>query len=623
MTTTGTAQANGIDIAYETFGEPSDEPVLLVMGLGGQLIAWPMEFCEDLASRGCYVIRFDNRDVGLSTHLSDAPEPDLMAAFMGDLSSAAYTLDDMAEDAFGLLDALEVPTAHVIGMSLGGMIAQTMAIRRPDRLRSLTSIMSTHDPALSNPTPQAQAALMTSPPSSRDEAVEQAVAAGRVLASAANPLDEEWMREVAGQSWDRAADPVGVLRQTMAVYASGTRTDALRDLAVPTLVIHGADDPLINVAAGRSTADLIPEARLVVLPGMGHGLPRALWPTIIETIAGHVVGSGDAASDSLGDAGTVADADSAPESPSGSSAGSDPAQHAFTDADGVEVAYRAWPVASARGAVVIAHGASEHAGRYARFAGVLNDAGWSVFAPDHRGHGGTAQSTGKGVIGPRAMQGVLDDFDHLVRLARDTASGGPVVVFGHSMGSIVALRYAQTRSDSLDALVLSGPIGVMNGVDDVIPQLEGAVAAGMGETPLDALGSFNESFEPARTPYDWLSRDEVEVDKYIADPLCGDDVPLTLGWMLAMSQALRDGALEVANLRDGLPVLVVAGDRDPVSDFTAQARVLTQLMRDHGLPVEENYYPGARHELLNEVNRDAVHGDILRWLDEVGGSRDV
>ncbi|MEO9140203.1 MAG: alpha/beta fold hydrolase [Jatrophihabitans sp.] len=587
-TTTGTVPANGIEIAYETLGDPGGHPVLLIMGLGGQLIAWPDRFCEDLAARGCYVIRFDNRDVGASTHFHEAPMPNLMAAFMGDLSTATYTLDDMAQDAFGLLDALEVSAAHVVGMSLGGMIAQAMAIRSPDRVLSLTSIMSTPDPALSNPTPQAQAALMTPLPSSRDEAVEQAVVAGRVVASPANPLDEEWMREVAGRSWDRAPDPVGIMRQTMAVYASGARTDALRELPVRTLVIHGADDPLINVAAGRLTAELIPDARLVVLPGMGHDLPQALWPQLIDEIAGHVAGEGSAV----------------------------PELERFTDADGVEVAFRTWPVADARGAVVLAHGASEHSGRYARFAGALNDAGWTVLAPDHRGHGATADATGKGVIGPRAMQGVLDDFDHVVGLARE-ASDGSVVVFGHSLGSIVALRYAQTHPDSLDALALSGPIGVMDGVEEMVPQLQGAVAAGMGETPMDALGGFNAAFEPARTPYDWLSRDEAEVDKYLADPLCGEGVPLTLGWMLAMSEALRDGALEVGRLRPGLPVLLVAGDRDPVSNFTAQARALTGLMREAGLPVEEHYYPGARHEVLNETNREAVQDDVVAWLNGV------
>jgi pimeloyl-ACP methyl ester carboxylesterase len=288
---TGTTAANGMEIAYETFGKATDEPVLLIMGLGGQMIAWPEGFCTELVSRGCHVVRFDNRDVGHSTHLHSAPMPNLMAALMGDTSSAAYTLDDMADDGFALLEALGIPSAHVVGQSLGGMIAQTMAIRRPDRVRSLTSIMSTPDPKISSPRPEAQAALMQPMPRTREEAVARALGTFRIIASPAGEVDEEWVTAMAAEAWDRGRDPVGVMRQTMAIYASGSRSDELRRLGVPTLVIHGEDDPLIDVSAGRVTADLVPGAELLVLPGMGHDLPRALWPTIADAIAALVARS--------------------------------------------------------------------------------------------------------------------------------------------------------------------------------------------------------------------------------------------------------------------------------------------------------------------------------------------
>lgn len=276
--------ANGIEIAYETFGSPGERPLLLVMGLGTQMLAWHPELCSALTDAGFFVVRFDNRDVGLSTHLTGAPVPNLMAGLMGDTSSAAYTLDDMADDGFGLLDAIGITGAHVVGASLGGMIAQTMAIRRPSRVLSLTSIMSTFDPMISNPRAEAQAALMSPPPASREQAVRRAIDVARLIGSPGYPPDAGWLTEAAGLMWDRGIDPRGVLRQTMAIYASGSREAALRSLAVPTVVIHGDSDPLINVSAGRATAAVIPEAELVVLPGMGHDLPRALWPAMVDAI---------------------------------------------------------------------------------------------------------------------------------------------------------------------------------------------------------------------------------------------------------------------------------------------------------------------------------------------------
>jgi pimeloyl-ACP methyl ester carboxylesterase len=281
----GMAAANGIQIAYETFGDRGRRPLLMVMGLGAPMLTWRPELCELLAGRGFFVIRYDNRDVGRSTHLHDAPQADVRGALTrGDVSSAAYTLDDMAEDGFGLLDALGLTAAHVLGASLGGMIAQTMAVRHPDRVLSLTSIMSTPSPTLTKTTPQAGAALMRPPATSREAAIAQSVEIARIIGSPGYPPDDAWRAKLAGQIWDQGIDPPGVMRQWMATLASGDRTEAVRGIAVPTLVIHGELDPLINVAAGRRTAELINDAELMVVPGMGHDLPRPVWPALADAV---------------------------------------------------------------------------------------------------------------------------------------------------------------------------------------------------------------------------------------------------------------------------------------------------------------------------------------------------
>jgi len=289
----GVVPANGIEIAFDAFGDPGDRPLLLVMGLGTPMLAWRPEMCALLASRGFYVIRFDNRDVGRSTHLRDAPQPDVMAALTrGDVSSASYRLDDMAEDGFGLLDALDLAAAHVLGISMGGMIAQTMAARRPERVLSLTSVASTPSPALSSPTPAAAAAaaaLMRPPASGREAQIAQMIEVSRVIGSPGFPPDDEWRAELAAMVWDLGLDPAGVMRQMMAIYASGDRTEAVRGIRVPALVIHGDSDPLINAAAGRRTAQLIGGAELLIIPGMGHDLPRQVWPTIADAL-GKVAG---------------------------------------------------------------------------------------------------------------------------------------------------------------------------------------------------------------------------------------------------------------------------------------------------------------------------------------------
>ena len=282
----GIAAANGIQIAYETFGDRGSRPLLMVMGLGAPMLTWHPDMCDLLAGRGFFVIRYDNRDAGRSTHLHDAPQADMRSALArGDFSSAAYTLDDMAEDGFGLLDALGLSAAHVLGASLGGMIAQTMAAGHPERVLSLTSIMSTPLPALTNTTPEAGAALMRPPATSREAAIAQSVEIARVIGSPGFPSDDAWRAELAGLIWDQGIDPPGVIRQWMAVQASGDRTEAVRGIWVPTLVIHGDSDPLVNVTAGRRTAELIKGAELMVVPGMGHDLPRPVWPALADAIS--------------------------------------------------------------------------------------------------------------------------------------------------------------------------------------------------------------------------------------------------------------------------------------------------------------------------------------------------
>jgi pimeloyl-ACP methyl ester carboxylesterase len=274
-----------LDIAYERFGAADLPPVLLLMGLGTQMLGWPDGLCDVLVGRGMHVIRCDNRDIGLSSHLADAPAPDLGAIFRGDPASASYTLSDMAGDTFGLLDALGLDSAHLVGASMGGMIAQTMAIEHPARLRSLTSIMSTTgDPTVGGSTPEAMAALLSPPATTRDGAIDRTVSILRVIGSPRFELDEADVRWRTGLAFDRAHDPIGVTRQLAAIAVSGDRTAALRCVSVPTLVLHGADDPLVNVSGGRATARAIPGAELVVLDGMGHHLSRELWPEIARHI---------------------------------------------------------------------------------------------------------------------------------------------------------------------------------------------------------------------------------------------------------------------------------------------------------------------------------------------------
>jgi alpha-beta hydrolase superfamily lysophospholipase len=288
--------------------------------------------------------------------------------------------------------------------------------------------------------------------------------------------------------------------------------------------------------------------------------------------------------------------------------------------DGIRLVYRRWiPDGDVRATVQVVHGASEHSARYGRLAEALNARGLAVYALDLRGHGRTAESTGVGRFGGTGIDAVLDDVAALHDIIADAHPGVPRFLLGHSMGSIIALASAERDGADLAGLVLSGPIGVAPQLTDTVSALEAAVAAGLGDEPVNVLGPFNEQFEPARTPYDWLSRDPAEVDAYIADPLCGDDMPLTHAYVAGfMGLAVRGAQPEaIAQLPDGLPVLMISGGRDPVGGEDAgQVTELAELLRARGLPVVQLVYMDARHEVLNETNRDEVTADLLSWLDQ-------
>ncbi len=279
------ARANGIEIEYETFGHPSDPAILLIMGLGIQMLGWHEVFCNMLAERGFFVIRYDNRDVGLSTKIEGGPEPDLMRLMAGDYSSASYTLADMADDAAGLLDALDIARAHVVGVSMGGMIGQTLAIKHPDRVLSLTSIMSTTgNPAVGQPRQDVIMALVSPAPADREGFIEFQSNLFRLIGSPDYPMPEEELRSLIGRSYDRMYYPAGFMRQLTGILASGDRTAALAGVTLPTLVIHGEADPLIQVDGGEATAKAIPGAKLLKIPGMGHDFPPQLWQRLADEI---------------------------------------------------------------------------------------------------------------------------------------------------------------------------------------------------------------------------------------------------------------------------------------------------------------------------------------------------
>lgn len=285
--------ANGIQIEYETFGNQSGRPLLLIIGLGGQMIHWDDDLCKDLAKQGHYVIRYDNRDVGLSTKFDEAGVPNLGDIFrkmmQGERVKPPYTLDDMADDAVGLLDALGIRKAHICGMSMGGMIAQTIVIRHHSRVLSLISIYSTTgNPEVPQPKPEVIGMLIAPPPNKREANIEHMLGVFKTIAGPGFPLDEKWTRRIMAESYDRCFYPQGMVRQLVAILTQVNRGPYLASVKAPTLVIHGTDDPLVSVEGGRDTAKAIPGAQLMLIEGMGHDLPHGgAWPQIVEAITAH------------------------------------------------------------------------------------------------------------------------------------------------------------------------------------------------------------------------------------------------------------------------------------------------------------------------------------------------
>ncbi|WP_211335962.1 alpha/beta fold hydrolase [Nocardia pseudobrasiliensis] len=278
-----------IDMAFERLGDPRHPPVLLIMGAGAQLVNWPDGFCAELVERGLHLIRFDNRDAGRSTHFTETPPPDFTAAMAGDFATVPYTLSDMAADAIGLLDALGYDSVHVVGASQGAMIAQTMAIEYPRRVLSLTSMLSTTgNPEVGQADPRVFG-LPGAASEDRADYIEWRVRLQRELGSPGFAFDAEAAAATAGRAWDRDHDGSAMLRQVVAVLASGDRTPRLRELELPTLVIHGTEDRMFDVSGGRATAAAIEGARLMIFEGMGHSLPRELWGSIADHITGLVL----------------------------------------------------------------------------------------------------------------------------------------------------------------------------------------------------------------------------------------------------------------------------------------------------------------------------------------------
>ena len=274
-----------VELCYETFGDPSEPAMLLVMGLATQMLAWHEAFCEQLAERGFHVIRFDNRDVGRSQRFDDAPPPTLLQLARRDRRAAAYTLDDMADDAAGLLDHLGIERAHVAGASMGGMIAQTLAIRHPQRVISLASIMSNTGARWSGrPALRIYPVLLRRSPRDREGYLRHQAWVLAQIGSPGFEPDEDDYRALADRSYDRGLNPAGAMRQLAAIVAAADRTPQLRQLDVPTVVIHGTADRLVAPSGGRATARAIPGARLLTIEGMGHDLPRAAWPRMLDAI---------------------------------------------------------------------------------------------------------------------------------------------------------------------------------------------------------------------------------------------------------------------------------------------------------------------------------------------------
>ena len=289
------ATVGELELCYEAFGDPDAPPALLVMGLGTQLVGWPDGFCAALAERGFHVIRYDNRDTGRSTHLRDVRPPTTMQLLRRDRSAAAYGLADMAADGAGLLDALGLGRAHVIGASMGGMIAQLIAARFPERVLSLASIMSnTGHRWRGMPGLRIYPMFLRRPARDRDGAVEAAIEAFRRIGSPGFAFEEAELREIAERSWDRGHDPAGTARQLAAILTTGDRSAELRRITAPTVVIHGTKDRMVTPSGGRETARAIAGSELVWIEGMGHDLPREAWPRILDAIVRNAARAGAA-----------------------------------------------------------------------------------------------------------------------------------------------------------------------------------------------------------------------------------------------------------------------------------------------------------------------------------------
>jgi pimeloyl-ACP methyl ester carboxylesterase len=286
---------NGVDLCYETFGDPGDPAMLLVMGLATQMVGWPDEFCEALANRGFHVIRFDNRDIGRSQKM-EYPVPTIRQLVLRDKRAASYTLEHMADDGFALLDHLGIEHAHIVGVSMGGMIVQTMAARHPERVLSMASIMSNTGARWSGqPSPRMYPLLLRTPPRDREGYVRHAVDLFTKIGSPGFPPDDDELRRIAERSFDRGLNPAGSSRQLAAIIASGDRTPLLRTITAPTVVIHGTKDRLVPASGGRATAKAIPGARLLMIEGMGHDLPRGAWPRMLEAIEANAARAGEPA----------------------------------------------------------------------------------------------------------------------------------------------------------------------------------------------------------------------------------------------------------------------------------------------------------------------------------------
>ena len=291
------ARANGIELCYQIFGAKDAPALVLIMGLGAQMVLWPDDFCQKIADAGFRVIRLDNRDIGRSSKIDVPVQVDfaklIEKQMKGEKIDAPYVLRDMADDVVGLLDALGIDRAHIVGASMGGMITQEIGVHHPQRVKSLTSIMSTTgNPALPGPTPEAAGVLMAPPPKSREEYIVQFGKTWTVLRAGSFPADEAEDKAVAERIFARGLNPPGVARQLLAIFASGNRRASLAAIKAPTLVIHGDVDPLVRPEGGKDTAAAIPGAKLHIVKRMGHAFPRELWPEIVDAIVAHAKAAG-------------------------------------------------------------------------------------------------------------------------------------------------------------------------------------------------------------------------------------------------------------------------------------------------------------------------------------------